>query len=342
MLINTLAQVVIIRFKRQTDYLLSRSLSALSLSQRWGGRGFSIPMRLMPVNTKQAGRWRPDTWEVVSVSFPARLAAAVLLCGTTLVIHAIAAFADEGGMEPGGFPPPPRTGAAPFGGIGLTAQAAVLSDYIAHGFTQTAGGVGAQAKGELWGGPFFAGAKVSNVRFGEGFRRHELQLGARGKADAELDAYAGAAPSFRGIEFLLMGMYAYYPNANKPGSDFNFAEFKAGVKGKPVDHLETGFNLYYSPDYFANAGKNWILEGTLGYTLPQMAHITPVISSVLGYQAGDGRHNGFNYWYWNTGLTLTYAQRYKLDLRYHDTAMVPFSCDGQCGSRLAASVKVQF
>lgn len=279
--------------------------------------------------------------KVQSVTVFARIVASLLLCGIC-VFSPPAALAEESGAKAGGFAPPPQTGTGRFGGIGITAQAAIVSDYVAHGFTQTSGNFAIQAKGEIWSGPFFAGAKASNVEFSPGFRRHERRLRDRGQAHIELDVYGGAAPSFRGIDFLLMGMYVFYPDANNPGSDFNFAEFKAGVKGRPLDFLETGFNIHYSPNYFADTGQNWILEGTLAYAFPHFANITPVISSALGYQAGDSARNGFNYWYWNTGVTLTYARHYKLDLRYHDTAMTPFSCAGQCGARLVAGVKVAF
>jgi uncharacterized protein (TIGR02001 family) len=257
------------------------------------------------------------------------------------MMHAISARA-EGSTEPGGFSPPYRAKVAQYGGFDFIAQAAVASDYVAHGFSQTAGGISLQGKGEVWNGPFFGGVRAANTQFDADFRQNARRLRRPGKADLELDIYAGAAPSFKGVDFLLMAMYADYPNASDSGAHFNFAEYRTGIKGHPSDYLETGFNIYYSPNYFADAGQNWILEGTLAYTLPKVASVTPVLSSAAGYQIGDHDRNGFNYWYWNTGVTLTYADRYKFDLRYHDTAMVPFSCSDQCGTRFVAGVKVAF
>ncbi len=270
-----------------------------------------------------------------------RFVCTVMLCGCAVAMLAAAALAD-GGAEAGGFTPERRTKLGQYGGFDLSAQVAVVSDYVAHGFSQTAGDFALQAKGELWNGPFFGGLRASNVHFHPDFRAHMRRLGSPGKANVELDVYAGAAPSFRGVDFLLMAMYVDYPDSNDPGSHFNFAEFKAGVKGHLLQHVEAGFNIYYSPNYFADTGENWILEGTLAYALPKIAQVSPVLSSAVGYQAGDGARNGFNYWYWNTGLALTYAERYKFDLRYHDTAMVPFHCGDQCAGRIVAGIKVAF
>jgi uncharacterized protein (TIGR02001 family) len=264
-------------------------------------------------------------------------------------LAAIAAFivadnvcAGDGGIEAGGDLPPGRARPGRFGDISYAVQAAAVSDYIARGFSQTSGAFAVQAKGEVWDGPFFGGIRASNTDFTRNFRNNAARLGSSGKAGVEFNTYAGAAPAYGDASFLLMAMFTAYPDANYAGSHFNYAEFRAGVKGHVLDYIDTGFNVYYSPDYFANSGENWVVEGTLAYTLPKISTVTPALSSAAGYQMGDDVRNGFNYWYWNTGITLTYAGHYMLDVRYHDTAGVPFSCTDQCGTRLVAGIKVAF
>lgn len=100
----------------------------------------------------------------------------------------------------------------------VTANVAVVSDYLFRGINQTDG---AAAQGGLdWGheSGAYAGTWISNVDFG-------------GKEDSEVDLYAGFGSEIgdSGMSYDAGGLYYWYPGAggNDQGGDLDYAEIYA-------------------------------------------------------------------------------------------------------------------
>ncbi len=119
-----------------------------------------------------------------------------------------------------------------------------------------------------------------------------------------------------------------------------------------MKNLTAGATVFYSPDYFAETGSTWTVEGTLAYTLPAMGAITPTISGLVGYQDGGNAEyvffNGFdNYMYWNVGVALA-VDKLTLDFRYWGTdaenavsTLPGFTCaNNYCDDRFVFTAKV--
>lgn len=156
-------------------------------------------------------------------------------------------------------------------------------------------------------------------------------------------------------------IYYLYPNDNGtpftlvPGADLRYFEFKAGVSGAFIPSLPSltmGATVFYSPDYFAETGSVWTVEGSLGYTFPAIGKITPTINGLIGYQdGGDAEYNFFNgfdsYTYWNVGLALA-VDKFTFDFRYHGTdaansisELPGFTCaNNYCDDRFVFTAKI--
>jgi len=223
----------------------------------------------------------------------------------------------------------------------FSANVGIASDYRFRGFTQTresaavAGGVDL---GFRW---LYLGLWASNVDFGRvqdsAGRFHEV-------ADAELDVYAGIKNRLGPVEWDVGVIHYAYPGSfgtvDSLGRrrDLDYTEIKGAVSGKLHDSLTGSFTVYYSPDYFGEVGDNWVFEGTLTRALTPFAGLQPSVSATLAYSEGDEGDGGYDYWYWNVGISFIFADYFEFDLRYFDTIDVPENLAGDCSGRCDGAV----
>ena len=231
----------------------------------------------------------------------------------------------------------------------LSANVALATDYVFRGFTQTDENAAIQGGFDVECGRFYAGVWASNLDFGGDITGSGEVVDV---ANIEIDYYAGVKAEIPGtpVSVDLGAIYYTYPNAydDTPTSAFaelDFWEIKAGLSANLMPNLSAGLTVYYSPDYFAETGENWIIEGTAELTLPQVAIFTPAISATLGYQDGDTGDGGFDYYYYNAGVSLGFLEKFSLDVRYWNTdiqtAGTP-SCSGVCDERIVGTLSASF
>lgn len=194
----------------------------------------------------------------------------------------------------------------------------VTSDYVFRGFTQTMEDPAVFGGVDVSHGLFYAGAWASNVDFGD-------------ETDAEIDVYAGVKPTFEDVTFDFGAVYYGYVNAPS-GSDYGYWEFKAAAS-VPLGPVTAGAVAYYSPEFFGGIGDAFYYEGNVS--------ISPVenlsLSAAVGNQSFD---IGGDYMTWNLGGGYTFADKFTLDLRYHDTDIK--GCTNLCDERYVATLKAAF
>lgn len=228
----------------------------------------------------------------------------------------------------------------------LSANVGLTSDYVFRGVSQTAEHPAIQGGMDATYGIFYAGFWGSNLDFGTN------AAGTKDKADLELDIYAGITPKLGPID-LDLGVIGYlYPGASDQDAELDFVEFKLGASTEVRDGLKIGGTVYYSPEYTGNAGDVWTLEANLEAALPKVGPFSPTFSALIGTSLGDDPNFQTNvadgddhYLYWNAGLSLGFAEKFSVDLRYWDTDMSSSFCKGpvfSCDARFVASLSASF
>ena len=232
------------------------------------------------------------------------------------------------------------SGEATESGTGLrwSVNAGYVSDYRLRGFTQT------REKSALQGGvdfawrQFYAGIWATNVDFG---RIADGSGRWHNAADYEVDASIGIKPKLAGFDTDFGVTYNAYPGAFGLPQKLDYVEFKAGASREVLASLTADLQIYYSPDYQGETGPNWVFEGGLARKLTAHGSIAPSLSARLGYSSGDEARGGFDYWYWNAGMSVIFADYFEFDLRYFDTFDVPAaagSCRNVCDGRIVARI----
>ncbi|WP_292037503.1 MULTISPECIES: TorF family putative porin [unclassified Brevundimonas] len=195
-------------------------------------------------------------------------------------------------------------------------NAAITSDYVFRGFSQTDTSPAVQGGIDLTAGAFYVGAWASQVDFGD-------------DTDAELDIYGGVAVSSGGFDFNV-GVIAYHYVGAPNGADYDNVEFKAAVS-RGFGPLTAGAAIYYSPDFFGADEQASYVEGNLGYALRDNINLT----GAYGKQYLDV---GDDYSTWNAGVKFGVTEKISLDLRYWGTDV-----DGDLSDdRLVATLGVGF
>jgi len=221
--------------------------------------------------------------------------------------------------------------------LAWSASAALTSDYVFRGISQSNSKAAAQGTLEVTYGMLYANVFASNVDFGN-----------PPDANYELTFAAGIKPTLGPVSFDLGVIYYTYPSANDAGGELNFFEVKAGASVSPWRDGTLGVTVYYSPEYTGEIGDVWTFEGSVAQVLPKIGSITPTFSALVGYVSGDSTtafDGGDDYVYWNAGVSLGFHERFSLDLRYWDTNMSDSFCRPSlngCDARFSATAKVTF
>ena len=201
--------------------------------------------------------------------------------------------------------------------VDVSFNAAVTSDYVFRGFSQTAEDPAVQGGVDVTIGSFYAGAWASNVDFGD-------------NTEAEIDVYGG----FRGeaAGFAWDGgivFYGYAPGAN---SDYDYVELKGAVS-RAIGPVTAGAAIYFSPDFFGVDDEATYVEVNAGFSPVENLTLTAAVGKQWLNVSDD-------YYTWNAGATFAIPNTpVALDLRYHDTDVDNVaSADG----RVVGTIKVAF
>jgi uncharacterized protein (TIGR02001 family) len=234
-------------------------------------------------------------------------------------VFALAAPAFAGGMKD---TPEPRR-------CTFSANAALTTDYVFRGFSQTSQAPAIQGGFDATCGMFYAGVWASSLDWGTDYYQ------TSNAASIEMDWYGGVKFNTGKVAWDLGIIYYSYPNAahtlntSPAGRDPNYVELKVNASGEIWKGGTLGGTVYYSPDYQYETGSVWTLEGSFSQTLPVIfGRITPTFSALLGYQFSDDKKSLYinnitqddkNYTYWNAGLTFALDKNWSVDVRYWDT-----------------------
>ena len=176
----------------------------------------------------------------------------------------------------------------------FSVNAALTSDYVWRGVSQTGEDPAIQVGADYANGMFYAGTWASNVDFGAG-----------SDASIELDLYGGLAGELApGVSWDVGYIYYLYPGTD--GEDLDFGEVYAGLGYEADTGFGLGAYVYYDPD-----NKNTYVEGTGSYAF----------TDAFSADASLGNYSfdfGGDYTAWSIGGTYSY-EAFDFDLRYWDT-----------------------
>lgn len=178
-------------------------------------------------------------------------------------------------------------------------NAAVTSDYVFRGVSQTLEEPALQLGADVSRDRLYAGAWDSTVDFGDG------------QTDAEIDLYAGVRPQFAGLNWD-MGVIGYLYTDQPEGADYSFAELKVGAS-RAVGQGTLGATIFYSPDYFG-ATEDEATYAEINGSYPVHPRLT--LSAAVGQQ---WLSSDLDYAAWNLGAAWQATDHLVLDVRYHDT-----------------------
>lgn len=200
-------------------------------------------------------------------------------------------------------------------------NAAVGSDYVFRGVSQTEGDPAISAGVDVTQGLFYAGAWAGNVSFA-----------GDADTDAEIDLYAGVRPEFGGFNWDF-GVVSYFYAGQPDGADYDYVELKAATS-RAVGPATLGAAIYYSPDFFGATEDEATYAEINGAISPADKW---TISAAVGRQWVS---SDFDYTTWNLGAAYQLTDHLALDVRYFDTDEHDFGAayDG----RVAASLKATF
>ncbi|MFC7332353.1 TorF family putative porin [Rhodocista pekingensis] len=182
----------------------------------------------------------------------------------------------------------------------ITGSAALTTDYVFRGISQTDEGVAAQAGLNLetnYG--VFAGIWGSNVDFNDG-----------DEASAELDYFIGYTNTIGNFGYTAQVLYYTYPGAD---SDLDYNYWEVGLNLEyTIGKFTPKASVYYSPEYFGNTGEAWYISGGLAAAVTDNLGVDVNV----GLQTGEAWNDDVVDW--SFGVTTSH---FGLDfaLRYHDT-----------------------
>lgn len=193
---------------------------------------------------------------------------------------------------------------------------AVMTDYIADGITQTDHKPALQGYIEPSYGIFYAGIWASNVSFS-------------GDTGIEGRVYAGIRPELDPFSFDFGFLHGFYTNGvGDPWNEFDASvEYAAGnaTLGAGVAYILTSNDVTPEVTAAYEFGSGFEVSGRLAYVI----YSDPTL---------------IDYATWDAGVSWTWDDKVKFDLRYYDSALTSAGCavnsgvTTACGSRFVASI----
>lgn len=224
---------------------------------------------------------------------------------------------------------------APTSQLVLSANATFATDYVFRGFSQTDEHPAVQGGFEAEYDILYLGVWGSNVDFGS--------EGNRAVADIEIDWYGGVRPEWKGISFDFGVFYYTFPGALQTWN-LDYVEFGAAASYTFFDKLTLGLTNWWTPENSGHTGNNDVVEGSVSYAFDKVWIFSPSASALVGRQWGEASAGGFDYTYWNAGLTLEFNEQpaFSLGVRYWVTNIAGcaqatlFQCDERVVGSLTA------
>lgn len=207
----------------------------------------------------------------------------------------------------------------------LAFGAGIATDYNFRGISQSDRGFSPRGYVEAKYGWLYAGAYAYGV---------DLPT----RPGAEIDLYGGIRPVLGPVTLDFGGTYYFYPNESvlrDPATQValtlgntDFWEAYAKATWQATEQVSVGAAVYYAPSWLNSGATGTYGSLTAAITLPYDLSL----SGELGrYWLGTvdpslGSINLPDYTYWNVGLTYTYQNTFKFDVRYHGTDLNQSEC----------------
>jgi len=232
--------------------------------------------------------------------------------------------------------------AAQTSNFALSANATFTTDYIFRGISQTDEQPAIQGGFEATYKILYLGVWGSNVDFGSSLN----QFGnVEDVANLEIDWYGGIRPKWKGISFDLGVFYYAYP-ASLGIAKLDYLEIGTAASYTFFDKLTVGVTNWWSPENSGGTGKLDVLELSASYAFKKIWIVSPSVSALVGRQWGEENEGGYDYTYWNAGLTFDFYEKPALnfDIRYWDTNIPGCSTATlfQCDARVVGSLNAVF
>ena len=222
----------------------------------------------------------------------------------------------------------------------FSANVAITSDYIFRGVSQTAEGPAIQGGFDVTWNILYAGVWASNIDFGGAPSDCGNLTDTGDCANIEVDLYAGITPKLGPVDLDLGVIYYVYPKAIDPTAELDYVEIKGGASVSPVDNLTVGATVYYSPEFTAQSGETWTVEGSAELSLPYDFALSGLVGTL---QFNDATLT--DYTYWKVGLSKTFLEKYTAEVAYWDTDLPDSACQGplfHCDARIVGTLSASF
>lgn len=210
----------------------------------------------------------------------------------------------------------------------LGASAALTTDYVFRGISQTLQNPAVQGSLDANYGIFYLGAWGSSIDFGDA----APPLPPGNIASIEIDYYAGLRPEWRDISLDIGGIYYTYPGACDAclGGTPDYFELKTGASYTFFEAMTLGITNYWSPEFFGETGDADALElsGQYAFSRKLFNFFSPSVGGLVGWQWVE---DGPDYSYWNLGLTLGFMDHWSADIRYWDSDFSDAGCAAWTG-----------
>ena len=192
---------------------------------------------------------------------------------------------------------------------GLSANAAVTSNYIFRGISQSAGSIAVQAGVDYAFGDtgLAIGAWASSIDFGS------VEFGD--DTQAEIDLYGSYTYALTDALSLVVGGITYNYPSSPTGVNYNWYEIYGGAAYN-FGVASVNARVYYSPDYVNLSTDQWYWTG--GVSVPVVEWLA--LNANIGYSTFDHAVAPIveDYLDWNVSAVLSYGN-FSLTAGYADT-----------------------
>jgi uncharacterized protein (TIGR02001 family) len=209
----------------------------------------------------------------------------------------------------------------------LGGSAALTSDYVFRGFSQTDEHPAAQASVSLnHDSGFSASLWGSNVDFNDG-----------DEASVEIDGTLSYTHEVGPGKATIGGIYYAYPGADSD-LDYDYVEAFAGYAFNIGEAVDVNAQVFYSPDFFAGSGD--AVYTTAGLSIPVKPVEGLAVVGSAGHQWIDDNASfgADDYTDWSAGLSYTW-EKANFSVKYYDTDI---DDNDFAESRVVGAVSVSF
>ncbi|AQR62924.1 hypothetical protein BZG35_15630 [Brevundimonas sp. LM2] len=196
-------------------------------------------------------------------------------------------------------------------------NAAVTTDYVFRGISQTNQDPALQIGADATIGSLYIGGWASNVDFGD-------------STDAEIDLYGGYRTEVSGFA-VDVGAIAYLYADVPVNRTYNYVEAKVAVS-RAVGPITAGAAVFYSPNFFGGDEQATYIEANAAYAVNDKLTITGAVGEQFLDETDD-------YLTYNIGAAYLVTSNVVADVRYYDT---DYDTGGIVNDRVVGTLKLLF